>query len=90
MEQGKVIALYLCPGRRQPMAPVGEAVAVSDLGLQGDLHARAGNARQVLLMDKETLDSLRLERGIVKENITVEGLDLPNIRRGRCSSSEMK
>ena len=83
MEKGKVIALHLCPGRRNPMTPVREAVALSDEGLQGDLHARTNSARQVLLMDMETLDSFDLEPGTVKENITVQGLGFSGIRRGQ-------
>ena len=83
MGQAKVIALHLCEGQRQPMTPVEEAVAVSDLGLQGDRHAMKGSARQVLVMDKETLDGLGLTPGVIKENITVEGLDLSSVTAGQ-------
>ncbi len=83
MGQGKVIALHLCTGVRQPMTPVKEAVAVSDLGLEGDRHAAKGSARQVLVMDKETLDGLGLTPGEIKENITVEGLDLSSVIAGQ-------
>ena len=83
MGQGKVIALHLCPGVRQPMTPVKEAVAVSDLGLEGDRHAAKGSARQVLVMDKETLDRLGLTPGEIKENITVEGLDFSSVIAGQ-------
>lgn len=83
MGQCKVIALHLCPGVRQPMTPVKEAVAVSDLGLEGDRHAAKGSARQVLVMDKETLDRLGLTPGEIKENITVEGLDLSSVIAGQ-------
>ena len=82
MKQGKVLALYLCRERRQPMAPVQKAVAISDLGLEGDQHAVRGTARQVLVMDKETLDSLDLSPGVIKENVTVEGLDLSSVEAG--------
>ena len=83
MGQAKVIALHLCQGQRQPMIPVQEAVAISDLGLEGDRHARKGSARQVLVMDKETLDGLGLTPGVIKENITVEGLDLSSVMAGQ-------
>jgi len=83
MEQGRVVALYMCLERRQPMIPTQAALAISDLGLEGDLHAVEGSARQVLLMDKETLDLLELSPGVIKENITVEGLDFSSIRRGQ-------
>jgi len=65
------------------MTPVKEVVAVSDLGLEGDRHAIKGSPRQVLVMDKETLDGLGLVPGVIKENITVEGLDLSSVRAGQ-------
>jgi MOSC domain-containing protein YiiM len=83
MEEGKIIALHLCEEHRQPMTSVQEATAVSDTGLEGDRHAIKGNARQVLLMDKETLDELGLTPGIIKENVTVEGLDFSAISEGQ-------
>ena len=83
MGQAKVIALHLCQGQREPMTPVQEAVAISDLGLEGDRHAMKGSARQVLVMDKETLDSLDLTPGVIKENITCEGLDLSSVTAGQ-------
>lgn len=82
MNEGRVVNLYLCLERLQPMTPVQEATAVSDLGLDGDKHAVKGNARQVLVMDIETLRELDLSPGTIKENITVEGLDLSSVEAG--------
>jgi MOSC domain-containing protein YiiM len=65
------------------MTPVQEATAISDLGLEGDRHAIQGSPRQVLVMDKETLDSLNLPMGVIKENITIEGLDFSSITAGQ-------
>ena len=83
MEEGRIVALQLCTERRQAMTPVQEAVAISDMGLEGDEHARQGSSRQVLLIDKETLDVLDLAPGVVRENITVEGMDFSTIRAGQ-------
>ncbi len=83
MGHGRIVALYLCLAHRQPMVPVHEAEAVSDLGLAGDRHAKEGSARQVLFMDVETLRAFGLKPGMVKENVTVEGLDLASLRRGQ-------
>ena len=82
MNQGRVVNLYLCGERKQSMTPVQEATAISDLGLEGDQHAVKGSARQVLVMDVETLKSLDLAPGVIKENITVEGLDLSTVQAG--------
>ena len=83
MDQGTVIALRLCKEHRQPMEAVQEVTAISDLGLEGDRHARMGSMRQVLVMDQETLDALDIPQGAVKENITVQGLDLPAVQAGQ-------
>ncbi len=82
MDQGTVLALHLSTQKGQPMAEVSEANAIPDVGLEGDRHAQQGNPRQVLLMDKETLDLLSLSSGMIKENITVEGLDLSSVKPG--------
>lgn len=82
MEHGRVLALHLCQEHRAPMTSVQEAVAISDVGLETDRHAVQGSARQVLVMDVETLESIGLAPGVIKENITVEGVDLSCIRPG--------
>ncbi len=82
MNEGRVVNLYLCRERQQPVTPVQEATAVSDLGLDGDKRAIKGSARQVLVMDIETLRELDLSPGTIKENITVEGLDLSSVEAG--------
>ena len=82
MEQGKVLALQISTQSGQPMSPLEEANAISGVGLEGDRHAERGNPRQVLLMDKETLDMLALTTGVIKENITLEGIDLSSVKPG--------
>ena len=70
------------------MKPVAVAQAVADFGLEGDRHAKAGSRRQVLLVEKETLDALDLPPGIVRENITTQGANLMSLvpgRRLRCA-----
>ena len=80
--KGKVVALHLCPGSRQPMRSVSEAIAVSDLGLEGDRHAKQGSRRQVLLMDEKILKALELPNGAVRENITLSGFPLMSLVAG--------
>ena len=80
---GKVVALHVSLAPRQPMANVQTAEAVANLGLKGDRHAQEGSLRQVLVMDAETLDSLGLSPGDIKENITIQGIDLPSLQAGQ-------
>jgi hypothetical protein len=51
------------------------ADAVTDFGFAGCAHAKKSSVRQVLLLDKETLDAMDLRPGRVRENITTEGID---------------
>ncbi len=64
------------------MLGVYQASALAGEGLEGDRHAKAGSARQVLLMDRETLSELDLGPGAVRENITVEGAHLQGLASG--------
>jgi MOSC domain-containing protein YiiM len=65
------------------MQALGEARAIEDRGLEGCAHGRPGSQRQVLLMDVETLSDLGLAPGILKENITTQGLNLHALPRGQ-------
>jgi len=65
------------------MEELEEARAVEDVGLEGCAHARPNGRRQVLLMDRETLDVFQLAPGIVRENITTEGFDVNGLAIGQ-------
>jgi MOSC domain-containing protein YiiM len=75
----EVTNLFLCQVHRFPMKEVEEAEAVQDKGLKGCIHGRPGSKRQVLLMESETLEELRISAGAVKENITTRDLDFQRL-----------
>ena len=83
MQQGAITNLHIARVKGAPSDPVQEATAISGLGLEGDRSAYEGSMRQVLFMDKETLDEFGLVPGQVKENITVTGLDLSQTKEGQ-------
>ena len=83
MQQGTIVNLHLAPKDRTPIQPVQQITAISGEGLEGDRHCNERNVRQVLLMDKETLDELELEPGQIKENVTTTGLDLSQTQAGQ-------
>ena len=79
-----VLHLFRALKRGLPMQEEEVICAVADLGFEGCAHARPGGGkRQVLLMDRETLDALHLTPGIVRENITTEGLDVNGLEIGQ-------
>lgn len=64
------------------MRYVDRAELITGLGLDGDKHAVASSNRQVLLADQEALDEVGVGPGIIKENLTVEGLDVMGLLVG--------
>ena len=86
MQQGTITNLHIARVKGTPSDPVQEATALSGLGLEGDRSAYEGNTRQVLLLDKETLDEYGLVPGQVKENITTTGIDFTQTKTGQIFS----
>ena len=83
MPQGTITNLHIARVKGTPSDPVQEATAISGLGLEGDRSAYEGNTRQVLFVDKEILDGAGLVPGQVKENITVTGMNVSQVRPGQ-------
>lgn len=79
----RVTHLFRAPKKRAAMEELVEAMAVEDAGLEGCAHARPQSKRQVLLMDEETLAAFGLVPGIVRENVTTEGLDVNGLAVGQ-------
>lgn len=65
------------------MEELPEARLVSDSGIEGCAHSRPGSKRQVLLVDRETLQAMDLAPGIIRENITTEGLAVNSLDIGQ-------
>ena len=82
MQQGTIVALHIARVKGTPSDPVDAATAISAQGLEGDRSCSVDNTRQVLVMDRETLDHLELKPGQIKENITTTGLDLSQTKAG--------
>jgi MOSC domain-containing protein YiiM len=63
------------------MEELAEVSAIQEMGFEGCAHAHPGR-RQVLLVDRETLDALELSPGMIRENITTEGLNVNGLKEG--------
>ena len=83
MQQGTISNIHIARVKETPSDPVQEATALSGMGLEGDRSCGAGNVRQVLVMDKETLDEFDLKPGQIKENITTTGIDIAQAKVGQ-------
>jgi MOSC domain-containing protein YiiM len=82
-QQGTILTLQISVGYRKPMMSVESAEVTKGLGLRGDRHGIAESTRQILLIEKETLDDLKLSPGLLKENITTRGIRLMSLERGQ-------
>jgi len=71
-----IVALHLAPKPHAPAQAVPQVLARAGAGLEGDYHGEAGGESQVLIADQETLESLGLAPGEIREQVTVRGLDL--------------
>jgi MOSC domain-containing protein YiiM len=65
------------------MEELSEVHAVGDRGFEGCAHGRPGSKRQVLLVDRETLEAMDLQPGTIRENITTDGLNVNSLRVGQ-------
>jgi MOSC domain-containing protein YiiM len=79
----KVLHLFRAPRKRAPMEELATARVEENVGLEGCAHARPNGKRQVLLVDGETLQKMQLAPGIIRENITTEGLDVNGLKIGQ-------
>jgi MOSC domain-containing protein YiiM len=78
----RVLNLFRAPKKRLPMEELPEASVVANSGFYGCAHARPGGKRQVLLVDRETLETMNLPPGIIRENITTDGLNVNGLNAG--------
>jgi MOSC domain-containing protein YiiM len=79
----RVQNLFRAPKKHWPMEELTEVRAVSDTGFEDCAHARSGSKRQVLLVDRETLEAMELRPGILRENITTDGLNVNSLPIGQ-------
>jgi MOSC domain-containing protein YiiM len=79
----RVQNLFRAPKKHLPMEELSEVRASGDSGLEGCAHGRPGSKRQVLLVDRETLEAMDLRPGILRENITTDGLNVNSLQIGQ-------
>lgn len=79
----RVQNLFRAPKKHLPMEELSEIQAVGDRGFEGCAHGRPGSKRQVLLVDRETLEAMDLQPGIIRENITTDALNVNSLPVGQ-------
>ena len=88
-----VVGLFTSPARKSGRSDTHERRrAIAGQGLEGCAHANPPR-REVLFVSKEHLDSVSVEPGAVRENITVDGDDVqrwPVGQRVRAGEAEFE
>jgi len=79
----RVQNLFRAPKKHFPMEELSEVRALDDAGFEGCAHARPASKRQVLLVDRETLEAMDLRPGVIRENITTDGLNVNGLQIGQ-------
>ncbi|PYT71705.1 MAG: MOSC domain-containing protein [Acidobacteria bacterium] len=79
----RVQNLFRAPKKHVPMEELREARILADFGLEGCAHAKPGSGRQILLVDRETLEAMELQPGLLRENITTDGLNVNSLSIGQ-------
>jgi MOSC domain-containing protein YiiM len=79
----RVQNLFRAAKKHLPMEELSEVRAAGDSGFEGCAHGRPGSKRQVLLVDRETLEAMNLRPGILRENITTDGLNVNSLPIGQ-------
>src|ERR1700684_2599661 len=80
----KILHIVGARKKRLRMEELEEVQMIANVGLEGCAHARPGGGpRQVLLVDRETLEAMELQPGIVRENITTDGIDVNSLAQNQ-------
>jgi len=78
-----VAHIFRAPKHGLPMEELSDARLMTDSGIEGCAHSRPSSKRQILLVDRETLQAMDLAPGIIRENITTEGLAVNGLQIGQ-------
>ncbi len=87
--KGQVISINISTKKGEVKKPVPEAKFIEDFGIQRDAHGGA-SVKQVSLLAQEVINQFEEKAGVevtpgaFAENLTVEGIDLAQLKVGSC------
>ncbi len=81
--KGTLEAIHIAGAAGAPMQALSEATLITDTGLAGDRKAKPGSRRQVLVIPIEVLETFDLEPGMIRENLTLRGVDVFALEAGQ-------
>lgn len=82
MSNSRIRALFVTPAKKAECVSMPEIEATLT-GFRGDYHSERLTSRQILLVSGDLLDEFGLAAGALKENVTVDGLDVMTLAEGQ-------
>ena len=79
----RVQNLFRAAKKRLPMEELSQVRVVTESGFEGCAHAQPGGKRQILLVDRETMEAIDVPPGAIRENITTDGLNVNSLPVGQ-------
>ncbi|GAB4482660.1 MAG: MOSC domain-containing protein [Anaerolineae bacterium] len=81
--KGTLEAIHIAAAAGAPMQALREVTLITDTGVAGDRKAKPGSKRQVLVIPIEVLEAFDLQPGMIRENLTLRGVDVFALAAGQ-------
>tara|TARA_Y100000768_G_scaffold69475_1_gene48828 strand:+ start:7103 stop:7522 length:420 start_codon:yes stop_codon:yes gene_type:complete len=83
---GIIRSLAINVGKQKPMKYEEKIKIIKNFGIEGDRFSKLGDTRQIMIVDGKLYDKYDLKRGVLRENILIENIDLNSCKEGQLLS----
>lgn len=80
---GVIRSVAINLGKLKPMSYKKNIKVISNFGIQGDRFSKLNDSRQIMIINSNLYEINNLEKGSLRENISVENLDLNSCLEGQ-------
>tara|TARA_B110000438_G_scaffold85581_1_gene85061 strand:+ start:4548 stop:4967 length:420 start_codon:yes stop_codon:yes gene_type:complete len=80
---GVIRSVAINLGKLKPMSYKKNIKVISNFGIQGDRFSKINDTRQIMIIDSNLYEINNLKKGSLRENISVENLDLNSCIEGQ-------
>ena len=80
---GVIRSVAINLGKLKPMSYKKNIKVISNFGIQGDRFSKINDTRQIMIIDSNLYEINNLKKGSLRENISVENLDLNSCLEGQ-------
>ncbi len=83
---GSIRLLGINVGKQKPMKYEKKIKIIKNFGIDGDRFSKINDTRQIMIVDGKLYDNYDLKRGVLRENILVDNIDLNSCKEGQLLS----